>query len=46
MKRITQNYNNADRTAYLKMAEATKAPEVSTFRKVLRLAKRYVKTIA
>jgi len=44
--RITQNYNNADRAAYQKMADASKAPEVSTFRKVLRLAKRYVKTIA
>ena len=46
VKRITQNYNNADRAAYQQMADASKAPEVSTFRKVLRLAKRYVKTIA
>ena len=46
VKRITQNYNNADRAAYQHMADASKAPEVSTFRKVLRLAKRYVKTIA
>jgi hypothetical protein len=46
VKRLTRNYNNADRAAYQQMAEASKAPEVSTLRKVLRLAKRYVKTIA
>ncbi|WP_194273729.1 MULTISPECIES: phytanoyl-CoA dioxygenase family protein [Rhizobium] len=43
-KRMTVNYNSDDRRAYQQMSAAGAAPEPSTFRKMLRLAKRYVKT--
>ena len=43
-RRMTANYNSDYRRTFQRMSAASAAPEPSMFRKVLRLAKRYLKT--